>query len=104
MRVMYLATYSPSAVKGLIDGSDRVAAGKKLFGSVGGKLVDVMFTRGEYDVVATVDMPDQKAAAAAAVAARASGAFTKLVVLEELDMGSILPMAGDALKVFEPAG
>ena len=64
MRVMYLATYSPSAVKGLIDGSDRVAAGNKLFGSVSGKLVDVMFTRGAYDVVATVEVPDHQAAAA----------------------------------------
>ncbi|MEM7122516.1 MAG: hypothetical protein AAF563_14640 [Pseudomonadota bacterium] len=41
---------------------------------------------------------------AATVAARASGAFTKQVVLEALDLGPILPMAQDAAGAFEPAG
>ncbi len=104
MRTMYLGCYAPNAVKGLIGGSDRVAAGKELFESVGGRLESVSFMRGEYDVVAIVDVSDQQTSMAVAMAVRASGAFAKLTVLEELDMEPILAKAQEALNVYKPAG
>jgi uncharacterized protein with GYD domain len=104
MRMMFLGCYAPNAVKGLIAGSDRETAIKALLGTVGGTLVSVAFTRGEYDIIATVDVPDQSVGMGLTMAIRASGAFTKMTILEELDMGPIVAAAQKAAKVYEPAG
>jgi uncharacterized protein with GYD domain len=104
MRVIFLGCYAPHAVKGLIAGSDREAAIKKLMSAVGGELVSVSFTRGIYDVMAVVDIPDRNAGVGVTMAIQASGAFTSIAVLEELDMGPVLAAAQAAAKVYEPAG
>ena len=59
MRVVLLGCYAPHAVKGVISGSDREAAVQKLLDKVGGTLVSVMFTRGEFDVLVLADVPDE---------------------------------------------
>lgn len=104
MRVVYLANYTPAAMRGLIAGSDRAAAVQAMVAEVGGKLVSVMFTRGEYDAVITVDLPDRNAAVAGTMAVLASGSLTRLTMLEELDMAAILPLARKAAATFKPAG
>ena len=104
MRVVYLANYTPNAMKGVIGGSDRTAAIQTLMNTVGGKLVSFMFARGEYDAVVTVDLPDRNAAVAGVMAVLASGGVSKLTMLEELDMSEILPMAQKAARAFQPAG
>ena len=97
MRALFLGCYTSNAFKGLMGGSDREAAVKELLKSVGGKLESLMFTRGEYDVVAIVDVPDRDAALGLTVAIHASGAFTKMTVLEELNMKPILASAKKVL-------
>ncbi len=104
MRTIFLACYAPHAVKGLIDGSDREAAVKALLDSVGGKLESMMFTRGAYDVAVISEMPDLNTGMGLTMAIKASGAFTKITVLEELDMGPVVAAAQKAAKVYEPAG
>lgn len=104
MRAIYLANYAPNAVGGLIRGSDRVAAVTTLMESVGGKLESLMFTRGEFDVVIIADLPDRNAAVALTMAVEASGAASRISLLEELDMSEIVPLAQKAAKVYEPAG
>ena len=104
MRAIMLGCYAPDSFKGLMGGSDRKAAVEKLLASVGGKLEALMFTRGEFDVVAIADFPSQEASMGVAVAIHASGAFTRISILEELDMAKILPEAQKAAKVYEPAG
>jgi uncharacterized protein with GYD domain len=104
MRAIFLACYSPNAMKGIIAGSDRTAAVEALLASAGGKLESLIFTRGEFDVAVTVDMPDQSTGMGLTMAINASGAFTRVSVLEELDMEPIIAVAQKAMKVFEPAG
>ncbi|RWB25771.1 MAG: GYD domain-containing protein [Mesorhizobium sp.] len=104
MKVTILANYAPHAYKGLIQGSDREAAIKALFESVGGKVAGVMFTRGLYDIVINAEVPDQAAGMGLALAVRASGSVTDLVVLEELDMKAVLTAANKAVGVYKPAG
>ena len=104
MRTIFLGCYAPHAVKGLIGGSDREAAIKALLASVGGKLESMMFTRGEYDIAAIVEVPDQSTGVGLTMAIQASGAFTKISVLEELDMAPVIAAAQKAAKVYEPAG
>ena len=45
MKVTILANYAPHTAKGLMQGSDREAAVKALYESVGGKMTSLMFTR-----------------------------------------------------------
>ena len=104
MRTIFLGCYAPHAVKGLIAGSDREAAIKALLGSVGGTLESLMFTRGEYDVAAICELPDQNTGMGLTMAIQASGAFTKISILEELDMKPVIAAAQKAAKIYEPAG
>src|SRR4051794_15831583 len=93
MRITVLANYAPAAMKGLMDGSDRSAAMHTLFESVGGSFERLDFTRGMYDVIVTGNVPSQAAAMGVAMAVRASGKISDLVVLEQLDMGEVLAAA-----------
>ncbi|KUM28081.1 hypothetical protein AU467_35120 [Mesorhizobium loti] len=104
MKVTILANYEPQAAKGLMQGSDREAAIKALFESVGGRMSSLMFTRGKYDVVVNGEVPNQTAGMGMALAVRASGSVSDLVVLEELDMKAVLVAANKAAGVYKPAG
>ena len=104
MRVTFLACYAPHAVKGLIAGSDRRAAIEALLNTIGGKLESVMFTRGEFDIALVADIPDQSTGMGLTMAIKASGAFTRISVLEELNMEAVIAAAQKAAKVYEPAG
>ena len=104
MRTIFLACYTPHAVKGLIEGSDREAAVRALLEAVGGKLESLLFTRGEYDVAVIVDVPDRNTGVGVTMAVQASGAFSKFTVLEELDMGPVLAAAQKAAQTYKPAG
>jgi uncharacterized protein with GYD domain len=104
MKVTILANYAPHAAKGLMQGSDREAAVKALYESVGGKMTSLMFTRGAYDVVINGEVPDQAASMGLALAVRASGSLNDLVVLEELNMKAVLAAANKAAGAYKPAG
>ena len=86
--------YSLDGAKGLMaeGGSSWVAASKTLIESLGGRLETFYFAFGEADGYIIVDMPDNISAAAAALAARASGGvMSRMVVLltpEEIDAAS----------------
>lgn len=104
MKTTVLANYAPHAAKGLMQGSDREAAVKALYESVGGKMTSIMFTRGAYDVVINGEVPDQSAGMGLALAVRASGSMIDLVVLEELNMKEVLAAANKAAGAYKPAG
>ena len=104
MKVTVLATYEPHAAKGLMQGSDREAALRALYESVGGKMTGLMFTRGKYDVIVNGELPDQAAGMGLALAVRASGSVSDLVVLEELDMKAVIAAAKKAAGAYKPAG
>ena len=104
MKVTILANYEPHAAKGLMQGSDRDAAVRALFESVGGKMSGLMFTRGKYDVVVNGEVPDQASGMGLALAVRASGSISELVILEELDMNAVLAAAKKAAGAYKPAG
>ncbi len=104
MKSMFLVTYSVQGMKGMVQGSDREAAVRTLTESVGGKFVNLMFTRGKYDAVVTIDIPDQASNMGVAMAIRASGAIDDCVVLEELDMKAVTAAAQKAAKAYKPPG
>ena len=57
MKMIFLGKYTANALGGLIAGSDRKAAVETLLSQIGGKLEEMMFTRGEYDIVVLASAP-----------------------------------------------
>jgi uncharacterized protein with GYD domain len=91
-------------MKGLMGGSDREAAARALVDSQGGKLISFMFTRGKYDAAVTVEVPNQASGLGVVMLLRASGAFSDVIVLEEVDLKAIIAAAQKASKDYKPPG
>ncbi|MBV1850026.1 GYD domain-containing protein [Catellatospora tritici] len=93
-KFMIRGTYSNEGLKGVLKdgGSARVDAVRKLAESVGGHLESFYFAFGEDDTYVVCDLPDNKAAAAVALAVGAAGGVsTKTTVLltpEEIDQAA----------------
>lgn len=104
MKVVLLGAYTPNALKGLMSGSDRQAAVKAILKEVGGTLEDLIFTRGEYDVVVLATVPDSTNLIGMVTALKASGAFEKATYLEELNIAEILSVANKVAGAYRPAG
>ena len=78
------ASYTHEGVEGVRTkgGSSRRSAVVKTAKSVGGKIEAFYFAFGEYDAIVLLDLPDNEAAAAVALAVDAAGgATTKTTVL-----------------------
>lgn len=74
---MFQACYTPEAIKAMVDNpQDREAAARPLIEAVGGKLHNLFFCFGEYDIVALIEAPDDSAMATGALVVGASGAFS----------------------------
>ncbi|MHB2170045.1 GYD domain-containing protein [Alsobacter sp. R-9] len=104
MRVMYLATYGPNAMKGVMNGADREQVMRSTFEAAGGRFDGIAFTRGAYDVVVFGDVPDRTASMGIAMAVRATGSVSDLCVLEELDLPAVAKVAGNVARAYRPAG
>lgn len=71
---LFQVAYSSSALSALIaDPQDRAEAIRKPIENLGGKVVGFWFAFGEFDIVGVVEMPDNIAAAAFALAIAAGG-------------------------------
>lgn len=85
------ASYTPEGLKGLLKdgGTGRRAAVEAAVKSLGGKLEAMYFAFGKHDTVTIIDVPDNVAAAALALAVNASGGAvtrtTTLLTPEEVD-------------------
>ena len=88
------ASYKTAGAKGLLKdgGMKRRAMIEELAEGLGGKLETFYFAFGETDVFAIMDLPDDVAIAAAALAINASGAAacktTVLLTTEEIDQAT----------------
>ena len=68
-----LLNWTDQGVKTAKDAGKRFQASKALAEKLGGKLLSSYITTGQYDVVATLDMPEEQAMAKFAIALSASG-------------------------------
>ena len=90
-KFLFEANYTPEGAKGIIKegGSARRAAIEKAVTGLGGRLEAFYFAFGGVDAYVIVDLPDNEAAAAVAIAVdTAGGATVKTTVLltpEEID-------------------
>lgn len=73
-RYLVQASYTPEAVATLVKNpQDRIAGVRTLMQRLGGRLESFDFALGEYDIVAIIDLPDDKTAVAASAAVIAPG-------------------------------
>ncbi len=69
--------YSPTAAKSLVDKPDsREEVVRKTIESAGGKLHQIFFAFGKYDVILIAEFPNNQAAASVGLATSASGALS----------------------------
>ena len=73
------ANYRPEAIKALVaEPQDREAAARAAIEAIGGTLHNVFFAFGDSDIVAIVEVADDKAMAAGSFILSATGAFSKI--------------------------
>jgi uncharacterized protein with GYD domain len=93
------ASYTPEGGKGVqaVGGTSRRDAVAKMAEDLGGSLESFYFAFGDTDVYAVLDLPDNRTAAAAAMAVKAAGGATSEVVVlltpEDIDAASRISVA-----------
>ena len=71
---MVQASYAPQAIAAMVKSpQDRTQAIRSLAEGAGGRVRDVFFSQGDYDVVVVYEAPDAEAANAVALASIAAG-------------------------------
>jgi len=100
--------FTSDAVKGMLaKPENREEAVAKLFESVGGKLIAWYLTFGHHDWLVIAELPDEKAAASAILAAAAGGSLSEIettVAMTAKDAHATFESAGKAAKGFRSAG
>jgi uncharacterized protein with GYD domain len=100
--------FTSEAVKGMLaKPENREEAVVKLYKSTGGRLVGWYLTFGRTDWLAIGEFPDEKAAAAAVLAASAGGSLSDIettIARSAKDAVATFESAGKAAKEFRSAG
>ena len=100
--------YTSDAIKGMIASpEDRALSVAKLYEAVGAKMLAYYLTFGDDDWLVIGECPDEKAAAALAIAASAGGSLTNVkttLALTTKDAMAVFKTAGDVGKSFKSAG
>ena len=91
-----LANFTDQGVRNVKDTTKRAEAFKELAKSSGATVKDLYWTLGQYDIVATVDAPDDMAITALGLTlAKAGNVRTQtLRAFSQAEMGSILSKVG----------
>ena len=86
---LYQASYQQDQIKAMIGNpQDRSEAARKLIEGLGGKLHQMFFSFGNYDIVAIIEVPDNVSMAAGSMAVSGAGTAartktTPLLTMEE---------------------
>ena len=106
MQFMVLGKYSNQGLAGFIQNpnDDRKAAISSMMEKVGGKLIDLYLTRGEYDIVAVGEVDGFEDIAAVKLLVASSGAVDNLTILEMIDMNSIANKAAAVAGAYRAPG
>ena len=106
MKAWFVASYNPEGLKGLMmKGADaRRTAIENLCGTMGVTLQDVTFTRGEFDIIVSFEATSEEVAIGVLDAVQSTDVISKIVLLTELDINSIVGHANKALPAYTPPG
>jgi uncharacterized protein with GYD domain len=99
---MYQASYSPEAIKTLVNNpQDRTGAAKAAIEANGGTMIGAWMAFGGDDLVVIADMPDDASMAGVALAVSAAGAIVGGKTTRLLDMPTAVEGMKKAKAVFD---
>ena len=103
VRCLFFGKYTPDSIKGILSGSDRMAAVKAVVEAAGGAVNMVSFTRGPYDVVVDMNLPSQEIMMGAMATVEASGSMSNTMYLECVDGDPVWEAARSIASTYKPA-
>ena len=103
VRCLFFGKYTPDSIKGILSGSDRVAAVKAVVEAAGGSVNMVSFTRGPYDVVVDMNLPSQEIMMGAMATVEASGSMSNTMYLECVEGDPVWEAARSIASAYKPA-
>jgi len=71
---------------------------------IGGRLLDLSYTRGEYDVVATVEVPSLDIMTALKLSMIKTGAIAEMTILEDIDLNAIAKQGAQMIGLYKAPG
>ena len=106
MKFIVLGKYTKQGTDGWLDNPDEdrrtMLAG--LSQKIGGKLLDLSYTRGIYDVVAIVEAPSANIMTSLKLAMMKTGAIAELTVLEDVDLNAIAKEGAKMIGLYKAPG
>ena len=106
MKFIILAKYTKQGTDGWLENpdEDRRSMISGLSQKIGGNLLDLSYTRGSYDVVATVEAPSLDTITALKLSMIKSGAIAEMVVLEDIDLNAIARKGAEMIGLYKAPG
>ena len=106
MKFIVLGKYTKQGTDGWLDNpdEDRQAMLSGLSKKIGGNLLDVSYTRGEYDVVATVEAPSLDTMTALKLSMMKTGAIAELTILEDINLNAIAKQGAEMIGLYKAPG
>ena len=106
MKFIVLGKYTKLGTDGWLDNPDEdrrtMLAG--LSQKIGGKLLDLSYTRGIYDVVAIVEAPSANIMTSLKLAMMKTGAIAELTILEDVDLNAIAKEGAKMIGLYKAPG
>lgn len=103
VRCIFLGKYTAESIKGIMGGSDRMAAVKAVVAAAGGSINNMSFTRGPFDVIVDVEMPSAEMMLGSMATIQASGSMEDLMYLECVEGDPIWDAARTIAAAYKPA-
>ena len=106
MKFIVLAKYTKKGTDGWLDNpdEDRRAMVSSISEKIGGKLLDISYTRGIYDVVVNVEAPSSDTMTALKLSMIKTGAFDELTILEDIDLNAIARKGAKMVGLYKAPG
>jgi uncharacterized protein with GYD domain len=87
-RFIHLISWTDQGVRGYADTVKRAEAAADMFAKLGGRMVEVYWTLGPYDIVVVSEFPDDETATAAALRTSAQG-NVRTTTMRAFDRGEV---------------
>ena len=106
VKFIVLAKYTKQGTDGWLDNpdEDRRAMVQSISEKIGGKLLDMSYTRGIYDVVVNVEAPSSDTMTALKLSMIKTGAFDELTILEDIDLNAIARKGAEMIGLYKAPG
>tara|TARA_B100000212_G_scaffold269816_1_gene209215 strand:- start:167 stop:490 length:324 start_codon:yes stop_codon:yes gene_type:complete len=106
MKFIVLAKYTKQGTDGWLENpdEDRRAMVSGMTKKIGGELIDLSYTRGTYDVVATVKAPSLDVMTALKLSMIKSGAIAEMNILEDIDLNAIAKKGAEMIGLYKAPG